>query len=45
MLSSTFCLIFAFVILGAFNGNAGVEKVLETFMVLTLLALIMQRYH
>ena len=45
MLSSTFCLIFAFVILGVFNGNAGVEKVLETFMVLKVLALIMRRYH
>ena len=39
------CLIFAFVILGVFNGNAGVEKVLETLMVLKVLALIMRRYH
>ena len=27
MLSSTFCLIFALVILGVFNGNARFEKV------------------
>ena len=44
MLSSTFCLIFASVILEVFNGNAAVENVWGTFMVLKPLALIMQRY-